>query len=177
VKSVNCIDPEIKKANEEVCKNCVEGEGCKIYDTRPPICRGFKCLWLAEEQIPDNLRPDRCKIMIEPPSRGSISFLAYSEPGNKDAWKNKSFLILVGKILEMGHPVVLYRGKGIPNHYFLPKGMNPKEVTRDITELYRKTMEKSVRAEDLELKTDKEKILLISHSSTWFIEIFRLAAV
>lgn len=43
--------------------------GCTIYETRPPSCQGFECLWLQgiidADDHADLLRPDKIKVMFE----------------------------------------------------------------------------------------------------------------
>ena len=33
------------KKDYEWCSNCEIGVGCKIYETRPQVCKDFSCLW------------------------------------------------------------------------------------------------------------------------------------
>lgn len=38
------------------------GQGCGTYDTRPQVCRNYKCLWLGNHTaFPEWMRPDRSK--------------------------------------------------------------------------------------------------------------------
>jgi hypothetical protein len=39
--------------------------GCAIYPVRPHGCRSWKCLWLKDDTWPDELRPDRCGIVVD----------------------------------------------------------------------------------------------------------------
>ncbi len=55
--------PELKKTSGVVCENCAE-PGCKIYETRFPVCRDFHCLWKHIEAMPDEARPDKLKIIF-----------------------------------------------------------------------------------------------------------------
>jgi hypothetical protein len=38
--------------------------GCGIYERRPPVCRRFACAWLSAENLPEELRPDRCGVLF-----------------------------------------------------------------------------------------------------------------
>ena len=38
--------------------------GCGIYETRPPICRGYRCLWL-QGGLEDDERPDRTGGLVD----------------------------------------------------------------------------------------------------------------
>ena len=55
--------PELKKAAGEACPNCT-GQGCGIYETRPPICHAFECGWKRVEDMPPEARPDRLGFLI-----------------------------------------------------------------------------------------------------------------
>lgn len=39
--------------------------GCSIYSTRPRSCKAWNCQWLVEEDWPDDLRPDRCGVVVD----------------------------------------------------------------------------------------------------------------
>jgi hypothetical protein len=56
---------EIDKPEGKWCPHCALGKGCKIYDTRPPTCEGWDCMWLLGVfgARPD-LRPDKCKVVV-----------------------------------------------------------------------------------------------------------------
>ena len=45
------------------CQHCDKGKGCRNYAERPADCRSFMCLWKVMPDFPDELRPDRCKVM------------------------------------------------------------------------------------------------------------------
>jgi hypothetical protein len=42
------------------------GPGCKIYPNRPYSCRAWSCVWITDPGLPDELRPDRCGVVIDP---------------------------------------------------------------------------------------------------------------
>jgi uncharacterized protein len=56
--------PELEKPAGEWCAACTRGAGCGRYADRPPSCRAFECFWLLDEGFPDELRPDRCGVVI-----------------------------------------------------------------------------------------------------------------
>ncbi len=63
--------PELDKPAGEWCKHVDPQKGCKIYEDRPNVCRGFECVWLqAQKRERDNmmktadLRPNKCKAVI-----------------------------------------------------------------------------------------------------------------
>ncbi len=46
------------------CVHQREGGGCGIYETRPPICRGYRCLWL-QGGLEEEERPDRLGAVVD----------------------------------------------------------------------------------------------------------------
>ena len=55
---VFCI-PELAKERRQWCRY-VSPDGCSLHDKeRPPVCTGYKCVWLQHPEIPDRYRPDR----------------------------------------------------------------------------------------------------------------------
>ncbi|QQE12824.1 hypothetical protein JD969_05000 [Planctomycetota bacterium] len=73
--SIACIE---KPAGEH-CENLCEA-GCVIYDERPEPCRGFTCLWLADNRglfdVFDH-RPDRLGVMFATSSSSPNSIVAH----------------------------------------------------------------------------------------------------
>ncbi|MEA5097510.1 MAG: hypothetical protein VB032_03120 [Burkholderiaceae bacterium] len=53
----------IKRA-ETLCDHCVVNQGCTIYATRPDVCRTWHCLWRRDAAMPDELRPDRSRMIF-----------------------------------------------------------------------------------------------------------------
>lgn len=47
------------------------GKGCGIYESRPPVCRGFRCAWLTGN-IPSEMRPDRTHIVVWGDPKGNM---------------------------------------------------------------------------------------------------------
>ncbi len=52
--------------------------GCSIYETRPPICRGYRCLWL-QGGLEDDERPDRMGGIVDLETTGVGLRLAIRE--------------------------------------------------------------------------------------------------
>jgi hypothetical protein len=50
--------PDLDKEQGVWCKHCAPGAGgCTVYETRPPVCRDYACMWLTMPQIGDEWRP------------------------------------------------------------------------------------------------------------------------
>jgi hypothetical protein len=56
--------PELKKLAGVSCQHCTEGHGCRIYETRPPVCKQWYCGWRLIPELTDHWRPDRCGVLI-----------------------------------------------------------------------------------------------------------------
>jgi hypothetical protein len=41
------------------------GPGCGIYHERPYSCRSWRCMWLKNEDWPEELRPDRLGVVVD----------------------------------------------------------------------------------------------------------------
>ena len=65
----NIDKPEIQKASGAACRHSLCG-GCAIYDTRPPVCRGFYCAWRTVDIFDDEWRPDRSGVLAELETEG-----------------------------------------------------------------------------------------------------------
>lgn len=57
------IDALAKPANQW-CDHCREGQGCRIYDRRPQLCRDFLCLWRTDETLDAAWEPMRSRMMV-----------------------------------------------------------------------------------------------------------------
>jgi hypothetical protein len=69
------------------CEHCTPGRGCNIYESRPASCRTFECQWLFEPDLPDALRPDRCKVMMTATAGPILN--AHCDPAYPLAWRNE----------------------------------------------------------------------------------------
>ena len=67
--------PVLNKPKCVLCQHCTEGHGCAIYTSRPEICRSYKCGWLGNSWLSDDLRPDRSGIIVDGARDGSAVLL------------------------------------------------------------------------------------------------------
>ena len=56
--------PELRKPAGVTCADCLPGQGCGIYETRPPVCRAWFCGWRALDWVGEAMRPDRCDVLV-----------------------------------------------------------------------------------------------------------------
>jgi hypothetical protein len=57
---------EIGKVAETRCPYQRHGKGCVIYQSRPPSCRLWSCLWLTDDATAGLSRPDRSHYVLDP---------------------------------------------------------------------------------------------------------------
>jgi hypothetical protein len=53
---------ELKKSADVLCTHCT-GKSCGIYETRPPVCQSWYCLWRRIDAMPEAARPDLCNVV------------------------------------------------------------------------------------------------------------------
>src|SRR4051812_10862458 len=95
------------------CEHCAIGDGCRIYENRPSLCVDFACLWLQSqsredprERLADELRPDRCKVVITPTTNDSV-MSAMLMPGMAGAWRRPAVRKLLDRVVRSGMRVVI----------------------------------------------------------------------
>ena len=49
------------------CKDCNPGKGCRIYDSRPQVCREFGCGWIIDADVPEWMAPNKSGVVITIP--------------------------------------------------------------------------------------------------------------
>lgn len=52
------------KPCETLCPNVIVNRGCSVYNTRPNVCRTWHCLWRRDATMPDELRPDKSRMIF-----------------------------------------------------------------------------------------------------------------
>jgi hypothetical protein len=73
--------PQFRKKAQVPCPHLVQ-KGCGIYDTRPPVCRGFLCGWRLLPALDTSWRPDLSGVMlVEIPQAQLPKAYRATEPG------------------------------------------------------------------------------------------------
>jgi hypothetical protein len=78
--------PALEKPGGTWCRHCRPGRGCGIYEERPPECRTFRCLWLADPKFPEEFKPERSKLVFVLEANKS-RVVAHCDPGRPLAWR------------------------------------------------------------------------------------------
>ena len=83
--------PALSKPDGKWCAHCTIGVGCRIYQERPEQCRDFICLWLQDETMPQEWKPENSKMVLSIfPATGFI--YAQVDPGSPFAWRKEPYL-------------------------------------------------------------------------------------
>jgi len=71
-------------SESQSCLNVIKG-GCAIYDIRPDHpCKSFRCGWLRDVSIPEELKPDKANIIMYPFEIQGIKYFYIISAGEVD---------------------------------------------------------------------------------------------
>jgi hypothetical protein len=84
------------KPRHEWCRHCDIGEGCKIYDTRPQMCRDFYCGYLLMPNLPEHWKPSRSRIVLTWESHAN-RLVVNVDGGRPDAWRKEPYYSQIKK--------------------------------------------------------------------------------
>jgi hypothetical protein len=81
---------ELAKPADTWCQHIARGGGCGIYDTRFPVCRGYKCQWLLDETFGPEWQPHRCKFIMHGVD-GKVGLWVNVDRSSPMAWRKEPF--------------------------------------------------------------------------------------
>ncbi len=79
----------LDKPRDVWCSHASRG-GCSIYADRPEECRTFSCLWLLEENLGPEWKPDKSKLVLTVNQAGRRN-MVYVDVGSPDAWRRAPY--------------------------------------------------------------------------------------
>jgi len=100
---------ELGKPPHEWCRHTDVGYGCRIYPDRPPTCKEFECLWLQQTIFPEELRPDKCRVVLSS-LRDGDGLVAFEDVGYFGAAQKGRMGRVLEKAGRAGVPVIIVRG-------------------------------------------------------------------
>lgn len=86
---------ELAKPPGQWCVHASPGNGCAIHGEHPPSCRAFACLWLLEDGLPEEFRPDRTKVVLFAHGDPQPRLVAHCDPGAPLAWAKEPIYSLL----------------------------------------------------------------------------------
>lgn len=140
VMSVAALD----KPKSVWCPHCAVGKGCKIYETRPPECRGFYCGYRQIVYLNDYWFPADCKMLVlwEKTADEGERMCIHVDPGYPGAWRAEPFFSEIKQMavagVDAGRSVVVIIGQRavaiFPNEEVDLGHVAPDEVVATFTE-------------------------------------------
>ena len=83
---------ELKKPVFTICKHCVVGKGCKIYEVRPQTCAGFLCAYRTSADLPEYWHPKVCGMVLHRQANGGADILSIiCSKSSKYRWKQEPY--------------------------------------------------------------------------------------
>jgi hypothetical protein len=82
--------PSLDKPAGQWCRYAKPGRGCGIHETRPQHCRSFHCLWMTQNWLGPEWKPDQAKMVlsIDP---ATLCLFVQVDPGQPNAWKREPY--------------------------------------------------------------------------------------
>jgi len=79
---------EIEKPGGVWCQHARPGQGCAIHGQHPTACRVFMCQWLFQADIPEELKPNRSKVILTAVKGArETQLVVYTDPSDPNAWR------------------------------------------------------------------------------------------
>jgi hypothetical protein len=81
---------ELESPAGQWCKHCAPGKGCKIHETRPPVCRQFFCMWMYWKHAGPHWKPEKSKMVLSLELDGQ-RIAAHVDPSFPGAWRRSPY--------------------------------------------------------------------------------------
>ena len=119
----------VKWLNKPANTKCVHCDlGCKIHDTKPAECTDFDCAYVQMENIPIDLRPDKCGIIFE-----KLDDKIFYGTVNHNAKISDFGKGQINAFLKQGYSVILASLKEKEPKFFINEEHNEKEIRNEFT--------------------------------------------
>jgi uncharacterized protein len=122
---------ELKKPVFTICKHCVIGKGCKIYEVRPQTCAVFYCSYRISADLPEYWNPKICGMVLHRDANSGTDIISIiCSNSAKHRWKQEPYWNDIKKIaadvhirqgayvriLRKGQPVLIINPKTFETH-------------------------------------------------------------
>ena len=91
---------ELKKPVFKICKHCVIGKGCKIYEVKPQTCTEFLCDYRTSAEVPEYWNPKVCGMVLHS-ENNMLSVICSS--GSKHRWKQEPYWSYIKRVAAVLH--------------------------------------------------------------------------
>ena len=118
--------PELQKPESTLCGFCKINVGCSIYKSRPNSCKEFNCVYIQNEEIDLELRPDNCKVMFERVT--DTLYLALELPRDVGSWREKKVSDFIKKLNENGISIIVSSFTKTPKEFLLAEGVTKEQA-------------------------------------------------
>ena len=81
---------ELGKPHDQWCQHCDVGRGCRIYDQRPSVCRGFYCDYRTQALVGEHWFPARSKMVLFSEPDGN-RLAIYVDSSRSNAWREQPY--------------------------------------------------------------------------------------
>ena len=95
------------------CRHLVQGAGCSIHALKPIECSRFQCFWTVSEELGEEWRPIRSKLVLWSNVEGRL--IVDVDPSSPGAWRREPYYSQLKAWADRsrpGHLEVLVRVKG-----------------------------------------------------------------
>lgn len=100
--------PAVQSAAGVWCRHCKPGQGCGIHETRPDHCRAFFCLWMTQDFLGPEWKPDKARFVLtmDPTTRW---LFVQVDPGAAQAWRKEPYYSQLRRWAATGNrPVIVF---------------------------------------------------------------------
>lgn len=122
-----------------LCKHCTKS-GCGIYESRWDICKEFKCLWLTNDKMSDNLRPDLIDVIFEVVT--DKIYIGTLNSHNVSKWLETDAIGYIKDLNKLGISVIITSFTNLPKIFMLAEGRTQEEVMKEAMVEYNKEFKK-----------------------------------
>jgi hypothetical protein len=121
--------PPIDKPINTPCQFCT-GKGCSIWSTKPKICTEYECAYYQADNIPKELRPDKCGIIFTKKSERIFSGVLVTGVKVSDLAKQQ-----IQSFNDQGYAVILLSVDEKEPLILVGEGQNKEEIFKEYKEV------------------------------------------
>ena len=94
----------LDKPRGQWCEHAMPGRGCSIYADRPQECRSFSCLWLLDDNLGPEWKPEKSKMVLVADETGRRT-MVHVDAAAPDAWRRAPYHQRLLELMQAGLPL------------------------------------------------------------------------